>query len=133
MLENSILCIIRVWSVICSVRVYISLHCLPIILVKLCFLLSCFCIFDFYTMLPSYRIAMAPFQFSYRIGLLFPLEHIFFGMIFVTERGWNAPIVKVIRGVWIAIDPLRKANGNKSGTIIGYDFEFKWKQKTYNY
>ena len=51
------------------------------------------------TMFPSYRIAMAPFQFSYRIGLLFPLEHIFFGMIFVTERGWNAPILKVIRGV----------------------------------
>ena len=76
-------------------------------------------------MFPSYRIAMAPFQFSYRIGLLFPLEHIFFGMIFVTERGWNAPILKVIRGVSIAIDPLRKANGNKSGTIIGYDFEFK--------
>ena len=42
---------------------------------------------------------MAPFQFSYQIGLLFPLEHIFFGMIFVTERGWNAAILKVIRGV----------------------------------
>ena len=52
----------------------------------------------------------------------------FFGMIFVTERGWNAPILKVIRGVAIiriAIDPLRKANGNTTGTIIGYDFEFK--------
>ena len=51
------------------------------------------------TMFPSYQIARAPFQFSYRIGLLFPLEHNFFGMIFVTERGWNAPILKVIRGV----------------------------------
>ena len=50
-------------------------------------------------MFPSYRIAVAPFQFSYRIGLLFPLERIFFGMIFITERGWNAPILKVIRGV----------------------------------
>ena len=30
---------------------------------------------------------MTPFQFSYSIGLLFPLEHIFFGMIFATERG----------------------------------------------
>ena len=80
------------------------------------------------TMFPSYRIAMSPFQFSYRIGLLFPLENIFFGMIFVTERGWNAPILEVIRGVAInriAIDPLRKANGNTTGTIIGYDFEFK--------
>ena len=52
-----------------------------------------------YTMFPSYRIAMAPFQFSYVIGHLFPLEHIFFGMIFVMERGWNASILKVIRGV----------------------------------
>ena len=32
-----------------------------------------------YTMFPSYRIAMAPFQFSYRIGLLFPLN-IFFSV-----------------------------------------------------
>ena len=53
----------------------------------------------FYTMFPSYQIAIAPFQFSYRIGLLFPLEHIFFGMIFITEKGCNAPILKVIRGV----------------------------------
>ena len=52
-----------------------------------------------YTMFPSYRIAIAPFQFSYRIGLLFALEQIFFGMILITERGWNPPILKVIRGV----------------------------------
>ena len=80
-------------------------------------------------MFPSYRIAMAPFQFLYRIGLLFPLEHIFFGMVFVTERCWNAPILKVIRGVseayLIAIAPLQKPNENTSGTIIVYDFEFK--------
>ena len=50
-------------------------------------------------MFPSYRISIAPFQFSYRINLLFPLERIFFGMIFITERGWNAPTLKVIRGV----------------------------------
>ena len=53
----------------------------------------------------------------------------FFGMIFVTERGWNAPILKVIRGVseayLIAIAPLQKPNENTSGTIIVYDFEFK--------
>ena len=30
-----------------------------------------------YTMFPSYRIAIAPFQFSYRIGHLFPLESVF--------------------------------------------------------
>ena len=80
------------------------------------------------TMFPSYRIAMAPFQFSYRIGLLFPLGNIFFSMIFATEGVWNAPILEVIRGVAInriAIDPLGKANGNTTGTIIGYDFEFK--------
>ena len=52
-----------------------------------------------YTMFPSYRIAIAPFQFSYRIGFLFALEQIFFGMILITERGWNPPILKVIRGV----------------------------------
>ena len=52
-----------------------------------------------YTMFPSYRIAMAQFQFSYQIGLLFSLEHIFFGMILVMERGWNLPILKLIRGV----------------------------------
>ena len=77
--------------------------------------------------------AMPLFQFSYRIGLLFPLEHIFFGMIFVTERGWSAPILKMIRGVSIAIDPLQTPNGNTSEKIIEYDFEIKEKQKTYNY
>ena len=46
----------------------------------------------------TYRIVIAPF--------LFPLEQIFFGMIFVTERGWNAPILKVIRGV---LDSYRSA------------------------
>ena len=49
-------------------------------------------------MFQSYRIVIAPFQFSYQIGLLFPLEQIFFGMIFVTERGWKAPILKVTQG-----------------------------------
>ena len=47
-------------------------------------------------MFPSYQIAIAPFQFSYRIGLLFPLVQIFYGLIFVTEGGWNAPILKVM-------------------------------------
>ena len=51
------------------------------------------------TVFPSYRTVITPFQFSYQIGLLFPLEQIFFGMIFVTERGWNAPILEVIPGV----------------------------------
>ena len=51
------------------------------------------------TMLPLYKIAIAPFQFLYRIGLLLPLEQIFFGMIIVTESGWTAPILKMIRGV----------------------------------
>ena len=58
-------------------------------------------IFDRYlcTMFSLYRIAMTPFQFSYRIDLLFPLEHIFWGMNFVMERDWNALILKEIRGV----------------------------------
>ena len=52
------------------------------------------------TMFPSYRIDIVPFQFLYRVSLLFPLEQIVFGMTFIKDRGWNAPIVKVIRGVW---------------------------------
>ena len=48
-LRNCILCIIPVWSLFCSVRVYKRLHFLPILLVKLgfvflCFSFSCFCI-----------------------------------------------------------------------------------------
>ena len=57
-------------------------------------------LFDINTMFPSFRITIASFQFSYRIGLLLPLKLIFFfGMIFVTEMGWHAPILKVMRGV----------------------------------
>ena len=84
-----------------------------------------------YTMFPLYPIAIPPFQFSYRIGLLFPLERMFFGMIFIMEKGWNPPILKVIRTYQVATDLLQKPNGNKFGTIIGYDFEFKWKSKFY--
>ena len=76
-------------------------------------------------MFPLYQIAMTLFQFSYRIGLLFPLESIFFDMIFVTERGWNTPIRKVIRVVSDTIVPLQKPSENTSGTITGYDVEFK--------
>ena len=60
----------------------------------------------FNSMFPSYRIAMASFHFSYRLDLLFPLEHIFFGMVFVRERGSSAPILKVIRRV---LDSYRSA------------------------
>ena len=73
------------------------------------------------TMLPSNKIAIAPFQFLYRIDLL-PLEQIFFGMIIVTESGWTAPIWKWYEAYRIAIDPLQKPNGTISGTEIGYDF-----------
>ena len=41
-LRNCILFIIRVWSLFCSVRVYATLHFLPILLVKLGFRLSPF-------------------------------------------------------------------------------------------
>ena len=44
-LRNCILCIIRVWLLFCSVRVYISLHFLPILLAKLRFSLSLFWFF----------------------------------------------------------------------------------------
>ena len=46
-LRNCILCLISVWSLFCSVRVYISLHFLPMILVKLDFRLSVFWFFVF--------------------------------------------------------------------------------------
>ena len=49
-LQNCILFIIRAWSLFCSVRVYISLHFLPILLIKLDFdlsVISCFYIFGF--------------------------------------------------------------------------------------
>ena len=52
----------------------------------------------FNTMFSSYQIVITLFQFLYRIGLLFSLKEIFCGMIFVMERGWNAPILKVIQG-----------------------------------
>ena len=41
-LRNCILCIISVWSLFCSARVYKSLHFLPVLLVKLSFRLSMF-------------------------------------------------------------------------------------------
>lgn len=66
----------------------------------------------FYTMFPSYQIAMAPFQFLYQIGLLFPL-----GQIFVTERIWNTLVLKVIQTYRIVIDLLQIPNENTSRTI----------------
>ena len=46
-LRNYILCIFSLWSLFCSVRVYIRLHFLPMILVKLVFRLSVFSFFVF--------------------------------------------------------------------------------------
>ena len=46
-LRNCTLCIIRVWSKLCSVWIYISRHFLPILLVKLGFRLSMFWFFVF--------------------------------------------------------------------------------------
>ena len=45
--------------------------------------------------------------------------------IFVTEKVWNAPILKVILGVSDSYLSTQKPNENISGTIIGYNFEFK--------
>ena len=45
-------------------------------------IIELFCI-----MFPPYWIDIAPFQFSYWISLLFPSDQIFFGTIFITERG----------------------------------------------
>ena len=48
-LQNCILCIIPVWSLFCSIRVYKSLHFLLVhlVFVLLCFIFSCFCFFVF--------------------------------------------------------------------------------------
>ena len=46
-LRNGIFCTICVWSLFCSVRIYISLHFLLILLVKLGFRLSVFWFFMF--------------------------------------------------------------------------------------
>ena len=87
----------------------------------------------YYTMFRSYQIAIAPFQFSYRIVILFPLEQIFFGMIFVTVGVGTLRFWMWYEAYQIAIDLLKKPNGNTSGMVVGYDFEFKWIHKTYNY
>ena len=42
---------------------------------------------DIHIMFPLYWIAIAPFQFSYGIGLLFPLEQIFFRRNFRNGEG----------------------------------------------
>ena len=74
-LRNCILCIISVWSLFCSVQVYksdynanyVSLHYLPMILVKLafvflCFSFSCFCIFGFQFLALLYVLNSMSFQ-----------------------------------------------------------------------
>ena len=65
-------------------------------------------------MFPSYWIAIAPFQFSYQISLSSPLKKIFLDMIFVTERDW-----KWCKAYQIAINPIKKPNGNTCWLIIG--------------
>ena len=73
-------------------------------------------------MFPSFQIAIALFQFSYWIGLLFSLDQVFFGRTFVKERGWNALIPKVIQGVRKDTNP-QKPNENTSGLILEHDFK----------
>ena len=63
------------------------------------FFFICYFIRSYIILFPSYRIAIAPSQFLYQIGLLFPLGQIFWGMIFITERDWKASILKVIQSV----------------------------------
>ena len=46
-------------------------------------------------------------------------------MFLITKRGWNAPILKVIRGVSDSYRAAPKPDGNTSARIIGYDVEFK--------
>ena len=72
-LRNCILCVIPVWSLFCSVRVYKRLLFLPILLVKLgfvflCFSFSCFCISVFlFLYLCSFALS---FEFNVLIDLI---------------------------------------------------------------
>ena len=46
-------------------------------LLQMLIVLNILAIINLNTMFPSYQLAIAPFQFSYQIGPLFPLERIF--------------------------------------------------------
>ena len=64
-LQNCILCIIRVWSLFCSVRVFVSLHFLAILLAKLGFRLSMFWFFVFlYLWLLVFSFSVLCFKFN---------------------------------------------------------------------
>ena len=67
-LQNCILCVIPVWSLFCSVRVYKGLHFLSILLVKLGFRLSMFYFFVFlFLHLCSFALC---FEFNVLIDLI---------------------------------------------------------------
>ena len=95
-LRNCILCIIPVWSLFCSVRVYKSLHFLPILLVKLgfvflCFSFSCSCISVFlFLYLCSFALS---FEFNVLIDLITwygqsdnIINHVLFKFVFTLFR-----------------------------------------------
>ena len=95
-LRNCILCIIPVWSLFCSIRVYKSLHFLQILLVKLgfvflCFGFSCFCISVFlFLYICSFAIS---FEFNVLIDLITwynqsgtKTNHVLFKFVFTLFR-----------------------------------------------
>ena len=95
-LRNCILCIIPVWSLFCLVRVYKSLHFLPILLVKLGFVFlsfsfSCICISVFlFLYLCSFALS---FEFNVLIDLITwysqsgsIINHVLFKFVFTLFR-----------------------------------------------
>ena len=74
------------------------------------------------------------FVFAFYPSAKLQSERIFFGKIFVTDRDWNTPILKAIRGLSIAISIRSKnLNGNTSGMIIGYDLSLNKNRKPRNH
>ena len=90
-LRNCILCIIPVWSLICSLRVYKSLYFLPILLIKLDFPLSMFQFFVFlFLILRSFALS---FEFIVLIDLITwysqsgnKINHVLYKFVFTLFR-----------------------------------------------
>ena len=94
-LQNCILCIISVWSLFCSVRVYKSLHFLPILLVELTFPLSVsvFCVSVSLCFCSCIFAVLNCFEFDVLIDLLTwcsqsgnKINHVLFKFVFTLFR-----------------------------------------------
>ena len=69
------------------------------------------------------RYRSAPIFMSDRLSVV--IGTYFFRHEFRNEKELECRFRKFCEAYRMAIDPLQKPNGNTSGTIIGYHFEFK--------